>query len=249
MGGALFQLSGPEPPDVTASFAYSTQSPAPERGAGTAPGGQRPGGDREGSGEGSAVGVPSPQEGMRSPQEGMRSPPGSAQGLGGGFRAAPSGYRGGEGGLGVHRRGAAGGHPQGMRGVLGKGERGPAPWGAWRLGGVLERLGRGLCTPNFHAVPVVCPLAALQPPEVAEENPLGMGGYPPGEPGHSGLTSGKPRGDGEVLLGSLSPTLGHWDHQQWGTLRGQGLLLVSRSRGHAGRQTFTFIHSLPLHIC
>lgn len=79
---------------------------------------------------------------------------------------------------------------------------------------MLERLGRGLCTLNFHAVPVVCPLAALQPPGVAEENPLGMGEYPPGEPGHSGLTSGKPRGDGEVLLGSLSPTLGHQDHQQ-----------------------------------
>lgn len=76
------------------------------------------------------------------------------------------------------------------------------------------KVGWGLCTPNFHAVPVACPLAALQPPGVAEESPAGMGGHPLGELGNSGLTSGKPRGDGEVLLGSLSPTLGHRDHQQ-----------------------------------
>lgn len=36
-GAALFLLSGPEPPDVSAAFAYSTQSPAPVRDGGTAP--------------------------------------------------------------------------------------------------------------------------------------------------------------------------------------------------------------------
>lgn len=38
-GAALFLLSGPEPPDVSAVFAYSTQSAAPVRDGGTAPSG------------------------------------------------------------------------------------------------------------------------------------------------------------------------------------------------------------------